>query len=315
MFQKVKKQGVVSFDRTHVPTRSSRLLKLQIKVVKGENISLAEALETLIHFFAKIYRSIKMEQAGFEDLNLDSTMNNNANNDQNSQEGPPILSAPVWFGNPKENVLEDYTQHRQVLEAQAAMAGARAPLVSAPTRKMKIKNVRRSSTTSGSLSSIRSTNSSNMSADSQSPLREGTPTTSTSAISLPQQRVLEADHQPAVSSPLNPNPDFKTPKPQDDAPTIARERASRAKKESLKKRESKAGSIAPDNSARATPDPKASSSSKSKKKEAAPGLTRYKLPPPRITDYDVPRGPIFIPAHTKTAPDGTEVQFNETTDQ
>ena len=154
-----------------------------------------------------------------------------------------------------------------------------------------------------------------MSADSQSPLREGTPTTSTSAISLPQQRVLEADHQPAVSSPLNPNPDFKAPKPQDDTPTIARERASRAKKESLKKRESKAGSIAPDSSARATPDPKASSSSKSKKKEAAPGLTRYKLPPPRITDYDVPRGPIFIPAHTKTAPDGTEIQFNETTDQ
>ena len=85
-----------------------------------------------------------------------------------------------------------------------------------------------------------------------------------------------------------------------------------AKKESLKKRESKAGSLAPDSSARATPDPK---SAKSKKSEPDLAPIRYKLPPPKSTDFEAPRGPIFIPADTRTAPDGSEIQFNETTDQ
>lgn len=151
-----------------------------------------------------------------------------------------------------------------------------------------------------------------MSAESTSPPREATPTTTPPIVSIPQKRALEDDHQPAVSSPLN--PDFKPSKPQDDAP-LARERASRAKKESLKKRESKAGSLAPDTNTRATPDPKASTSQKSKKIEDAPAPMRYKLPPPKLTDFEPPRGPIFIPSHTKTAPDGAEIQFNETTDQ
>jgi COMPASS component BRE2 len=147
-----------------------------------------------------------------------------------------------------------------------------------------------------------------MSAELPSPKREQTPNISTPISSIPQKRVLEDDHQPVVSSPLN--PDFKAPR--DDAP-LARERASRAKKESLKKRESKAGSIAPDTSARATPDPKASTQ-KQKKNNTPPTPMRYKLLPPRITDFEAPRGPIFIPSHTKTA--GTSViQFNETTDQ
>jgi len=136
------------------------------------------------------------------------------------------------------------------------------------------------------------------------------PTPSVSATSIPQKRVLEDDHQPTVSSPLN--PDFK-PKIE-DAP-LAKERASRAKKESLKKRESKGGSLAPDTaSARATPDPRAVSHKKKKQKEElAP--TRYQLPPPRPSDFEVPRGPIFTPAHTKTLQDGTVIQFNETSDQ
>ncbi|RDL31407.1 uncharacterized protein BP5553_09616 [Venustampulla echinocandica] len=155
-----------------------------------------------------------------------------------------------------------------------------------------------------------------MSAGEPSPQREPTPT-STSTIaapvsSIPQKRALEDDHQPAISSPLN--PDFKPAKPQEDAP-LARERASRAKKESLKKRESKGGSMAADSSARATPDPKAPTPKhKPKKKGDAPAPIRYKLPPPKLTDFEAPRGPIFLPAHTKTAPDGTAVQFNETTD-
>ncbi|KAK0112166.1 hypothetical protein ONS96_001424 [Cadophora gregata f. sp. sojae] len=146
-----------------------------------------------------------------------------------------------------------------------------------------------------------------MSAGEASPHREATPTTSTPISSIPQKRALEDDHQPAISSPLN--PDFKS-KLQDDAP-LARERASRAKKESLKKRESKAGSLAPDSSARATPDPK---SAKSKKSEPDLAPIRYKLPPPKSTDFEAPRGPVFIPADTRTAPDGSEIQFNETTD-
>lgn len=147
-----------------------------------------------------------------------------------------------------------------------------------------------------------------MSTGEASPSPEATPPGSNPISVLPQKRALEDDHQPAVSSPLN--PDFKS---KDDAP-LARERASRAKKESLKKRESKAGSIAPDTSARATPDPKASTS-KSKKNENDLAPIRYKLPPPKSTDFEAPRGPIFIPAHTKTTPDGTQIQFNETTDQ
>jgi hypothetical protein len=144
-----------------------------------------------------------------------------------------------------------------------------------------------------------------------SPQREATPSNPTPISTLPQKRALEDDHQPAVSSPLN--PDFKPSKPQDEA-ALARERAPRAKKESLKKRESKGGSLAPDTSARATPDPKASTSQKHKKNEA-PAPMRYKLPPPKTTDFEAPRGPIFIPSHTKTAPDGSIIQFNETTDQ
>ncbi|CZT51063.1 related to histone-lysine N-methyltransferase [Rhynchosporium secalis] len=144
----------------------------------------------------------------------------------------------------------------------------------------------------------------NMSAGEPSPRREATPTFAPIS-SIPQKRTLEDDHQPAVSSPLN--PDFKS---KDDAP-LARERASRAKKESLKKRESKAGSSASEPSARTTPDVK---SARSKKSEPELAPIRYKLPPPRITDFEVPRGPTFIPADTRTAPDGSEIQFNETTD-
>jgi COMPASS component BRE2 len=156
-----------------------------------------------------------------------------------------------------------------------------------------------------------------MSADGSSPQppRELTPTIPTipnPVSTLPQKRALEDDHQPAVSSPLN--PDFKPSKLQDDAP-LARERASRAKKESLKKRESKGGSLAPDTSARATPDPKASTSNKRNRRGSIPTPIRYKLPPPKSTDFEAPRGPILIPSHTKTAPDGTKIQFNETTDQ
>ncbi|TVY42623.1 Set1 complex component [Lachnellula occidentalis] len=150
-----------------------------------------------------------------------------------------------------------------------------------------------------------------MSTGEETPKREATPSTAVPISAIPPKRAPDDDHQPTVSSPLN--PDFKPSRPQDDAP-LARERASRAKKESLKKRESKGGSLASETSGRATPDPKASTSHKHKRKGSPPAPIRYKLPPPKSTDFEAPRGPIFIPAHTKKTADGTEIQFQETTD-
>jgi COMPASS component BRE2 len=155
-----------------------------------------------------------------------------------------------------------------------------------------------------------------MSSGAPSPQREGTPNLppvlpgAIHASSLPQKRALEDDHQPVISSPLN--PDFKPSKQAEDAP-LARERASRAKKESLKKRESK-GPLASESSARSTPDPKGPVT-KHKKKGSAPAPMRYKLPPPKLTDFEAPRGPIFIEAHEKIAPDGSTIAFHETTEQ
>jgi COMPASS component BRE2 len=149
-----------------------------------------------------------------------------------------------------------------------------------------------------------------MSTGEASPKRESTPGSTPPISSIPQKRAFDdVDHAPVVSSPLN--PDFK-PKTQDDAPLV-RDRASRAKKETLKKRESKGGSLAPESNGRATPDPKALS--KIKKEEAILSPIRYKLAPPKPTDFDPPRGPVFVPSHTIIAPDGSEIQFNETTDQ
>ncbi|KAI8633303.1 hypothetical protein F5Y19DRAFT_295746 [Xylariaceae sp. FL1651] len=127
--------------------------------------------------------------------------------------------------------------------------------------------------------------------------------------SLPQKRALEDDHAPPVSSPLNPNPDLKLPKTQshDDLAAMARDKPGRAKKESLKKRESKAGAGA--DSSRATPDPKAKEQLPS---ESSP--LRYKLAPPKRSDFDTARGPVFAHHHDITTPDGSTVQFFETSE-
>lgn len=136
-----------------------------------------------------------------------------------------------------------------------------------------------------------------MASDTSSPAREGTP-----AAAVAQKR-LEDDHIPAVSSPLNPDfaKGFK-----EDAPT----RAARAKKESLKKRESKGTSLAPELTSVSTPD----TSTPTKKAEDTLAPLRYKLPPPKPSDVEAPQGPIMTPHHTITAPDGTEVEFQEPSD-
>jgi COMPASS component BRE2 len=131
--------------------------------------------------------------------------------------------------------------------------------------------------------------------------REGTPLSS-----LTQKRALEDDHQPAVSSPLN--PDFS--KIKEEAP-MARERAARAKKESYKKRESKGPTLVAES--RATPDSKIPSKNKKPSNVLAP--VRWKLPPPRATDFEAPNGPTFTPHHVITSPDGGQIQFHETSEQ
>lgn len=147
-----------------------------------------------------------------------------------------------------------------------------------------------------------------MSTGEASPKREPTPSNTPPISSIPQKRALEeTDHAPTISSPLN--PDFKAK--QEDG--FVRERVSRTKKDTLKKRESKGGSLAPESNGRATPDLKGLS--KVKKEETILSPIRYKILPPRIADFDPPRGPIFVPSHTIIGPDGAEIQFNETTDQ
>jgi COMPASS component BRE2 len=136
--------------------------------------------------------------------------------------------------------------------------------------------------------------------------------------SLPQKRALEDDHAPPISSPLNPNPnpntDHKVAKTQshDDLTAMARDKPARAKKESLKKRESKAGTAAATggDSSRATPDPKTKDPSPS---EFSP--LRYKLAPPKLSDFDTARGPVFTYHHEVPVPDGSTIQFFETSEQ
>lgn len=123
--------------------------------------------------------------------------------------------------------------------------------------------------------------------------------------SIPQKRVLEDDHLPSVSSPLN--PDFNKVS-KDEAPA-AKERAARAKKESFKKRESK-GPAAPE--VRASPDPAGPTKQRKTSDVLAP--LRYKLAPPRFTDFEPPQGPVFTPSHVIKGPDGAPIQFYEASD-
>ena len=150
-----------------------------------------------------------------------------------------------------------------------------------------------------------------------SPKREPTPS-STPMASIPQKRALEEDHTPTVSSPLNPEAkppaatEVKPPKPQptDDAPpATTRDKPVRAKKESLKKRESKG--LGPEAaSGRVTPDPRG--------KEGLPSTSsplRYKLAPPKPSDFERPKGPVFTPHHQVMGLDGKPIQFYETSEQ
>ncbi|KAH8735590.1 hypothetical protein BGZ61DRAFT_526651 [Ilyonectria robusta] len=137
-----------------------------------------------------------------------------------------------------------------------------------------------------------------------SPKREPTPTAPLSSI--PQKRALDEGHSPAVPSPLNPEVKPSDSLPPDDTTQAARSKPARTKKETLKKRESKGGALGPD-SARATPDPKAAKEPKQSKSSPL----RYKLAPPKPSDFELPRGPVLTVHHELQTPNGESVEFFE----
>lgn len=132
--------------------------------------------------------------------------------------------------------------------------------------------------------------------------------------SLPQKRALDDDHVPAVSSPLN--PDFTPRKSQapEETPIVSREK--RTKKESLKKRESKAAStpVGADSS-RATPDPRQTKKTRANLPAAEISPARYILPLPKATDFEPSRGPQLASHHEVTGPQGENIEFFETQEQ
>ncbi|KAI0202498.1 hypothetical protein F4808DRAFT_77218 [Astrocystis sublimbata] len=140
----------------------------------------------------------------------------------------------------------------------------------------------------------------------ETPKRQMTPVP---APMIPQRRAAEDDHAPPRPSPLNPNPSSH-----DDQAYVARDKPARTKKETAKKRESKAGAAGPDSS-RATPDPSLKTkdgNNNTTVSEASP--LRYKLAPPRPADFDAARSPIFTPHHQVPGLDGAAIQFYETSE-
>lgn len=102
----------------------------------------------------------------------------------------------------------------------------------------------------------------------------------TPSLAPPMRRPLDEGHSPAVSSPLNPNPD-STARARPKAPP--REREQREKRETLKKREASASTRA------STPNPKAK-----KERPAADSPMRYSIPEPRASDYEPPKDGVFL---------------------
>lgn len=96
---------------------------------------------------------------------------------------------------------------------------------------------------------------------------------------------------------------------------MAREK--RVKKETLKKRESKAattpgGTVEP---ARATPDPRQTKRSLKNVPPPEMAPARYILPLPKSTDFEPARGPMLVNHHEATGPDGERIEFLETQEQ
>lgn len=146
-----------------------------------------------------------------------------------------------------------------------------------------------------------------MASDPDSPKRESTPTPS-SIASIPQKRAFDEVHSPAVPSPLNPEVRPQESRQQsEDAAQAARSKPTRVKKDSFKKREAKGGDSVPP-----TPDPKAAARDE-EQSESSP--LRYKLAPPKPSDFDPPRGPVLTVHHEATNASGQRTEFFEASDQ
>ncbi|KJK87647.1 hypothetical protein H633G_08475 [Metarhizium anisopliae BRIP 53284] len=136
------------------------------------------------------------------------------------------------------------------------------------------------------------------------PKREPTPPTSLGSI--PQKRAFDDDHSPAVPSPLNPDVASASElPPPDDASQLKSSKPARAKKDSFKKRETKGGGR---DSSPATPDHR---SVKDQNNVDSP--LRYKLAPPKPSDFELPRGPVMT-LHHEVDGLGGRVEFFEASD-
>ena len=130
------------------------------------------------------------------------------------------------------------------------------------------------------------------------------PVTAGTTPTVPQKRPFgldEEQHVPAVSSPLN--PDFANARTRKQPP-----REQREKKESLRKREAKGV----EGTRHDTPDVPSQGEKAKKSVPAAIVLSpiRYKLAPPKPTDFDPPRAPVLTPTYTRA-----QRQFYETSEQ
>ncbi|KAK1756002.1 hypothetical protein QBC47DRAFT_201660 [Echria macrotheca] len=145
-----------------------------------------------------------------------------------------------------------------------------------------------------------------------SPQRELTPSAPTLPASIPQKRTFEDDYGPAVPSPLNPEVKpvqrVQVQAPDEGQTAMAREK--RTKKDSLKKRESKGAAPGVPDSSRATPDPRMQK--EIPLDEMAP--LRYKLAPPKPSDFEQAKGPVFTNHHEVQDPEGRTIEFLETSE-
>ncbi|KAG6023071.1 hypothetical protein E4U41_002095 [Claviceps citrina] len=138
------------------------------------------------------------------------------------------------------------------------------------------------------------------------------PTSSTLLLSIPQKRAFDDDHSPAVPSPLNPDAGASELPPHDDAShPKGVSKPSRLKKDSLKKREAKGGGGR--DSSPAMPDHRSTKQSDNNNNNIDSPL-RYKLAPPKPSDFDLPRGPVMTLHHEIQGQGGQRVEFFETSD-
>lgn len=151
--------------------------------------------------------------------------------------------------------------------------------------------------------------------------RESTSGGPSATASISHKRAYE-ERLPAISSPLNPEAKSVKIQKEDSPAAMVRDKPTRTKKDSLKKRESKAvAAAAAAAAAGRTESPRPSqTSTKSQKLPSAattdlgPQNLRYILTPPKLTDFDPPKGSVYIHHHDVSDPDGNAISFHEVTD-